>query len=79
MFEHLDFMVSEEHRRDIVSQAATARLIRSLEIPDRRKKDRRIPGLRLIGALKSLGRLADRVASVIANSHHTPHRRTHTL
>jgi hypothetical protein len=79
MFEHLDYTVSEEHRKDLIHQAASARLIRSLEIPRRRKKNRHGPGLWLLGALSFFRHLANHIASAIANSHDEPHRRTHTL
>ena len=79
MFEHLDYTVSEEHRKDLINQAASARLIRSLEIPRRRKKNRHRPGQWLLRTPKFVLGLADHVASAIAGNHGEPHRRPHTL
>ena len=70
MFENLDYMISQERRRDQLRRAETARIIRSVEMPRRRAAQRSNLGKWILTFFRRIKAFGDTVGSFFSPGHH---------
>jgi hypothetical protein len=76
MFESFEYRIAQEYSKDMLRQAKQWRLVRSLEIPGRRKLDRRSTvGAWLLAVQRVVHNFAVTVSSIFPTDHQGLHSR----